>query len=125
MSTQATPQTFASRVLIAALAMLAVLFTAWFAPTPQPWVALAVFALPPALLAIGRWRHRRTAGYWASVLALFWFSHGIMVAYSRPPDRWFGVVEFVLALVVIFASSGPGMRARLAQKKAARLAGKH
>ena len=124
MSARATPHTTASRLLIAALAALALLFTAWFAPTPQPWVELAVFALPPALLAIGRWRHRRTAGYWASVLGLLWFSHGVMVAYSRPADRWFGLVEVVLALLIIFAASGPGMRARLAQKKAARTAGK-
>jgi uncharacterized membrane protein len=112
------PHTSASRVLIAALAALAALFALWFGRAPNPWVALAVFALPPALLAIGRWRGRRTAGYWSSVFALFWFSHGIMVAYSRPIDRWFGLAEVALALVIIFASSGPGMRARLAQKKA-------
>lgn len=120
MSTDATAHTPASRVLVLALAALAALFAVWFAPRPWPWVALAVFALPPALLAIGRWRGRRTAGYWASVLALFWFSHGIMVTYSRPPDRWFGLAEVALALVIIFAASGPGMRARLAQKKAER-----
>lgn len=118
------PNTAASRLLIAALAALAALFAIWFAPTPRPWAALLVFALPPALLAVGQWRGRSTAGYWASVLGLFWFSHGVMVAYSRPPDRWFGIAEVVLALLIIFAASGPGMRARLAQKKAARLAGK-
>ena len=125
MSTASIPHTVASRVLMAALAALAALFTVWFVPTPQPWVALAVFALPPALLAIGRWRGRRTAGYWASVLALFWFSHGVMVAYSRPQERWFGLAELVLALVIIFAASGPGMRARLAQKKAEKTANKN
>ena len=124
MSAAPTPHTSASRVLILALAALAALFTAWFAPTPHPWVTLAVFALPPALLAIGRWLGRPTAGYWASVLGLFWFSHGVMVAYSRPPDRWYGLAEVALALLIIFAASGPGMRARLAQKKAARVAGK-
>ena len=110
----------APRVLIAALATLALLFAAWFGPMSKPWPALAVFALPPALLAIGRWRGRRTAGYWASVLGLAWFSHGVMVAYSRPPERWFALAEVALALIIIFAASGPGMRARLAQKKAAR-----
>lgn len=118
MNAATSTHTTASRVLIAALTLLAALFAAWFAPTPNPWVALAVFALPPALLAIGRWRGRRTAGYWASVFALFWFSHGIMVAYSRPPDRWFALAEVALALVIIFAASGPGMRARLAAKRA-------
>ena len=125
MSAAKIPNTRSSRVLVAALAALAVLFAAWFAPEPRPWASLLVFALPPALLAIGRWRGRPTAGYWASVLGLFWFSHGVMVAYSRPADRWFGLAEVVLALLIIFAASGPGMRARLAQKKAARLAGKH
>jgi uncharacterized membrane protein len=110
----------ASRVLVAALTALAALFAAWFGANPAPWVALAVFALPPALLAVGRWRGLRTAGYWSSVLALFWFSHGIMVAYSRPQERGFALAEVVLALVIIFAASGPGMRARLAQKKTER-----
>lgn len=125
MSTRAAQRPIASRVLVAALAALAALFTVWFAPTAQPWVALAVFALPPALLAIGHWCGRRTAGYWASVLALFWFSHGVMVAYSRPQERWFGLAELALALVIIFAASGPGMRARLAQKKAEKTANKN
>ena len=118
MSTSTATHSTASRALIAALALLAMLFAIWFGRTPNPWIALAVFALPPALLAIGRWRGRRTAGYWSSVFALFWFSHGIMVAYSRPVERWFALAEVVLALVIIFAASGPGMRARLAQKKA-------
>lgn len=124
MSAYTPPHTTASRILIAALAALAALFTAWFAPVPGPWVALAVFALPPALIAVGQWRGRPTAGYWASVLGLFWFSHGVMVAYSRPPERWFALAEVALALLIIFAASGTGMRARLEQKKAARLAGK-
>ena len=120
MNTSPTLHHAASRVLIAALLMLATLFVAWFGPMPGPWVALAVFALPPALLAIGRWRGRRTAAYWSSVFALFWFSHGIMAAWSRPAERWFALAEVALALVIIFAASGPGMRARLAQKKAER-----
>ena len=124
MNPYTAPNTAASRLLVAALAALAALFAIWFAPTPSPWVALLVFALPPALLAVGQWRGRPTSGYWASVLGLFWFSHGVMVAYSRPPDRWFGIAEVALALLIIFAASGPGMRARLAQKKAARTAGK-
>ncbi len=124
MTPYTTPGTTASRVLIAALAALAAVYVAWFAPMPRPWVALLVFALPPALLAIGQWLRRPTAGYWASVLGLFWFSHGVMAAYSRPQERWFGLAEVGLALLVIFAASGPGMRARLAQKKAARNAGK-
>ena len=116
----ATPFPTATRVLIAALVALTLLFVAWFAPRPDPAIALAVFALPPALLALRRWRGHRTAAYWSSVLALFWFSHGVMVAYSRPGERWLALAEVALALVIISAASGPGMRARLAQKKAAK-----
>jgi len=112
----------AGRVLVGALALLAAVFVGWFARDSSPWAELAVFALPPALLALGKWRGRRTAGYWASVLALFWFSHGVMVAYSRPAERGYALAEVALALVIIFAASGPGMRARLAQKKAERAA---
>jgi hypothetical protein len=40
-----------------------------------------VFALPPILLMIGVMARRRTA-FWAGVLALFWFSHAVMVAWA-------------------------------------------
>jgi uncharacterized membrane protein len=52
------------------------------------------------------------------VLALAWFSHGVMVAWTRPPERLFATVEIVLALAVVFAASIPGLRARLGKKKA-------
>lgn len=110
----ATP---ASRVLVAALLALTGLYAAWFGTQPDPWVALVVFALPPLLLAIGRWRGRRTAGYWSSVLGLFWFSHGVMVAWSRPAEAGYAWGEIVLALVVIFAASWPGLRARFVKKR--------
>jgi len=51
------------------------------------------------------------------VLALFWFSHGIMVAWTRPAERGFALTEIALAVVVIFASSLPGIRARSAAKR--------
>ena len=106
----------ADRVLVAALLALAALFAAWFAPTPDPWVALAVFAVPPAILALAHWRGRRSAAFWAGVLALAWFSHGVMVAWTRPPERGLALAETGLALVVVVASSWPGLRARFARR---------
>ena len=106
----------ADRVLVAALLALAALFAAWFAPTPDPWVALAVFAVPPAILALAHWRGRRSAAFWAGVLALAWFSHGVMAAWTRPADRGYAVAEIVLALVVVVSSSWPGLRARFARR---------
>ena len=105
----------ADRVLVATLLALAALFAAWFAPTPDPWVALAVFAVPPAILALAHWRGRRSAAFWAGVLALAWFSHAVMVAWTRPAERGFALAEVALALVIVLASSWPGLRARSAR----------
>ena len=106
------------RVLLVALIALVGLYLLWFGATPQPWVALAVFGLPPALLVMGLLRGSRTAAFWAGVLALAWFSHGVMVAWSRPPERLFAVIELTLAVVIIFAANLPGLAARFGKKKA-------
>ena len=110
--TRTGARTHSDVVLVAALLALAALFAAWFAPTPDPWVALAVFAVPPAILALAHWRGRRSAAFWAGVLALGWFSHGVMAAWTRPAERGFALAEVALALVVVVASSWPGLRAR-------------
>ena len=103
---------FSRRVLVAALIALTGVYLLWFGVSPSPWAALLVFALPPAALAMAGLRGWRKAGFWAGVLALGWFSHGIMVAWTRPPERWFAIAEIVLALVIVFAASYPGMRSR-------------
>lgn len=107
----------ARQVLIAALLALAAVFVAWFAPQPSPRAALAVFALPPVLLAAAALRGSRKAAFWAGVFALGWFSHGVMVAWSRPEERGHAIAEIVLALVIIFAGNFPGLRARFARKR--------
>ena len=103
------------RVLIVALIVLTGLYLLWFGGLPSPWAALLVFALPPAVLAMAAMRSWRQAGFWAGVLALGWFSHGIMVAWTRAPERVFASAEIVIALVVVFAASIPGIRARFAK----------
>ena len=107
----------AEYVLIAALLLLTGVYVVWFGTQASALAALVVFALPPAWLAVARLRGSRTVGFWASVLALFWFSHGIMVAWTRPAERGFALTEIALAVVVIFASSLPGIRARSAAKR--------
>lgn len=112
------PRSRASQVLLVALLALTALYAWWFGAQPDPWVALVVFALPPAWLAAGVLRRWRTAGYWAGVLALAWFCHGVMVAWTRPPERALALIEVVLALVVVFAANMPGLRARFGKKRA-------
>lgn len=105
----------ARRLLRAALLALVLLYGAWFGGRSE-WAALMVFALPPLLLALALPRYGARAGFWAGVLALPWFSHGVMVAWTRPPERWPALAEVALALAVVFAASIPGLRARFAKR---------
>ena len=107
----------AQRYLAAALGALAALFVGWSATHAAAVSGLLVFALPPALLAITALRGWRRAGFTAAVLALLWFSHGVMLAWSEPAERAYAFVEIVLSLVVVYASSIDGIRARLGNKR--------
>ncbi|GAB3360870.1 DUF2069 domain-containing protein [Lysobacter tyrosinilyticus] len=108
----------ARRVLIVALIALTGVYLMWFGGTTSALAALLVFALPAAVLAMAALRGWRLAGFWAGVLALGWFSHGVMVAYTRPPERLFATLEVVLALAIVFAASLPGLKARFSKPKA-------
>ena len=92
--------TRARRLLALALLVLVARYAAWFGRDAQ-WFALAVFALPPLLLAVALLRGGGArVGFWAGVLALLWFSHGVMVAWTRPPERWFALGEVALAVAI-------------------------
>ena len=107
--------TFTTRLLLAALSALAGLYVFWFAR--DPWPAWLVFAGPPLLLALAAWNGSSRAAFWAAVLALFWFSHGVMVAWTRPLEAGLAWIEIVLALVVVFVASLPGLRARFSRRR--------
>ncbi|MCA1714855.1 MAG: DUF2069 domain-containing protein [Gammaproteobacteria bacterium] len=102
--------------LCLALLVLAGVYAAWFGGQAK-WIAMLVFALPPALLAMALLRGHARAGFWAGVLALLWFPHGVMVAWTRPPDLAYAGAEIVLALAIVFAASLPGLRARFAKPR--------
>jgi uncharacterized membrane protein len=105
---------FWKRVLVGALLALAALFVFWFIGQP---VSLAVFAGPPLLLALFNWTGHDKPAFWAGLCALAWFSHGVMVAWSRPMERELAWIEIVLSLVVVMAASAPGIRARFAGRR--------
>ncbi|MFZ5635752.1 MAG: DUF2069 domain-containing protein [Pseudomonadota bacterium] len=100
------------RLLAIALFGLAALYAFWFHDDDDRIAALLVFALPPALLALGVLTRRATARFWAGVFALCWFSHGVMAAWAHANERGYALAEIALALIVVFASSAPGLRAR-------------
>ena len=102
--------------LAVALLALAALFVLWFARDEHVLTGLLVFASPPLLLAIAAWRGWPRAGFVAGVLALFWFSHGVMLAWSEPVGRGFALGEIVLALAVVYTACIDGIRARFGRK---------
>lgn len=108
-----------SRFLLGlALPALSLLYALWYRGDKHYTAVLLVFVLPPLLLMLGVMLGRAKAAFWAGVFGLFWFSHGVMAAYSRPaeaPQAW---TEILLALVIVLASSWPGLRGRFGNKKA-------
>ena len=102
-----------SRVILSlALFALSVLFALWFDGSEYRIALLAFFMPPPLLLLAGVLARHAKASFWAGVLGLFWFSHGVMEAYALPDERGFAVGETILALVIVLASSWPGVGAR-------------
>lgn len=108
----------ALRPLVYALLALVVFYLLWFVGDAHVLTGLLAFALPPFLLAIAAWRSWHRAAFVAGVLALLWFSHGVMLAWSEPTRRWMALVEVALALAIIYAACLPGARARREKKGA-------
>ena len=106
----------ARRVLIVSLALLAMLYVAWFGSLDE-WIAAGIFAVPVLACLAGAAPARRTAGFWSGVLALAWFSPGVMVAWSRPPERGWALAEVALSLTIVIAGSLPGLRARFGRRR--------
>lgn len=105
------------RWLAVVLLALAALYAAWFWPDADRWAALALFALPPLAMGIRLLRgDAPRLRFWAGVFALAWFSHGVMVAWSRPGERGFALAGVALALAVVFAANLPGLRARFGRR---------
>ena len=104
------------RWLTVALSALAITYALWFG-WQRDAVAALVFALPPLLLA---WRSHRSSGryllFWTGMISLLWFSHGVMVAWSRPPERLPALAVTALSLWVVWQACLPGVRARQARR---------
>lgn len=101
--------------LTAALLALTAAYGGWLwaeGAEPGLW---AVFALPPLLLGAGVWLRRRTAPFWSGVMALLWFSHGVMVAYSEPDQRTWGLAVTALSVAIVVLSSLRGLVARFSR----------
>ncbi|MFL9582984.1 DUF2069 domain-containing protein [Stenotrophomonas sp. AB1(2024)] len=99
------------------LLALAAVFAIWFAHDRHWLASQLVFTAPPLLLAVGVLSGRGKATFWAGVLSLFWFSHGVMSAWSHPETARWAWAELLLALAVIGVSSAPGLHRRFGRTR--------
>ena len=93
-------------VALVALALLHILWHAWLLPPANAQIAktLAISIVPllPGLwVCLGNLRRGVLIG---GIVSLFYFCHGVSVAYSDSASRWLALAEIVLALTVIGAS---------------------
>lgn len=109
--------TTSRKILAFALFALSVLYSVWFHDDKHRLAAMLVFTLPPLLLLVGVLLGNAKASFWAGVFGLFWFSHGVMLAYSSPDERALAWIEIVLAIVIILASSWSGLSAKFGKKR--------
>ena len=113
MSPSRTPAAWAC--LAGVLALLA-LHLAWhgslaWRAQPAP-VLLLIFGLPLLAIAAGLILRRPSARFWSGVAALVTFCHGIAEAWAIPAARVPGLLEMLLSVAVVLASSWDGLRAR-------------
>lgn len=113
----------AARVTVAGVAAMLALQVAWHGfllpPAKVPaWIAVVMMCLPLLPTAILHLRSKPSARFWAGVAALFYFCHGITEAWSSVSARPFALIELVLAVLLVMASSWDGVSARFSRRSA-------
>lgn len=107
------------RALILAMMALQGLWHLWWAP-PQflaPWLGATLMTLPILPAGLLSLVGRPSAGFWAGVAALFYFSHGVMEIWAAPDARAPAILQVLLAVAMVFASSWRGLEARLGGRR--------
>lgn len=105
------------------LLALLVLQVAWhgFMPVPRSalgWSAFSIAVVPLLLLLPGAWRARPGALFWANLVCLLYFCHGVSEAWTEPAMRGWALLEVALSVVVVSAYGAFGLRSRRAMRAA-------
>lgn len=113
----------APRLVLALSVALLALQPAWYLWLSPPAVlppllATALMALPILPAIVLSLLGRPSAGFWAGVAALIYFSHGVMEVWSHPPAAIPAWIETLLATALVFAGSWRGLQARAAARRA-------
>ncbi len=82
------------------LILLLMAWLIWLSPPTSVPISVALFLmLVPLLFPLRGILYGRPYTFaWASFLALFYFTHGVVEAYSNPDDRWLALLEVVLSV---------------------------
>jgi uncharacterized membrane protein len=87
----------------------------WLAPpSGSIWPGLILALLPLLLATLALRQSVQRALLWVGVLSLFYFSHGVALAWSDPPARLPALLEVALCLLLIGAL---GWQSRHYQRK--------
>lgn len=110
-------------VVRAGLVALLALQLAWHGLLPPPrsalgWTALALAVVPLLAVLPGAWRGRPLPLFWANLLVLLYFCHGVTEAWTDPAQRIPALAEVVLAVLVVCAYGLLGLRSRRAARAA-------
>lgn len=105
------------------LVAMLLLQVAWhgFLPPPRSalgWSALAIAVLPLLLVLPGAWRAQPNPLFWANLLCLLYFCHGVSEAWTQPAMRGLALLEIAIAVVVVSAYGAFGLRSRRAARAA-------
>ncbi len=113
-----------ARLALFGLLALQLAWHGWLAPPtvlPQGFV-LALAAGPLLLVVLALLLKRPKALFAAALLALLYFCHGVMEAWSLPAVRGLALVEVALSVALIGFAGWPSWRDGLARRRAKRLA---
>lgn len=88
----------------AALALLQVVWHAWWVP-PQgtPVAAALLIALVPLALPLAYWRQPQRALLAAGMVSLFYFCHGVAEAWAGTASRPLAWIEIGLAVLLVLS----------------------
>ena len=106
----------------AALAALQIAWHAWLQPPQRldTTLVLVVALLPLALPLLAFRRGPRRMLLWAGIVALAYFSHGVMEAWAAPAVRGLALAEALLAALLIGALGSVAVVEKRARGVAAR-----
>jgi uncharacterized membrane protein len=105
------------------LIVLGIAWEMWIAPLRPGGSSLVLKVLPLLIPLAGLLKNRMYTYRWVSLMVWFYFTEGVVRAYSdRPPSSYCALVEVLLCLT-LFAACALHVRVRLRDAKAAALVG--